>query len=57
MSGECCLGFVLFIHFDLIIAREPIHKGEEHVCRSVINQGINVWQGKIILQVGLIQTL
>ena len=55
MGGERCLGFVLFSHFDLIITWEPFHKGEEHVGRSVINQGIDMWQGKIILRAGLIQ--
>ena len=55
MGGECCLGFVFFSHFDLIITQEPIHKGEEQVGRGVINQGIDTWQGKIILRVGPIQ--
>ena len=50
MSGECCFGFVLFNHLDLIITQEPIHKEEEHVGHGVINQGINMWQGKIILR-------
>ena len=49
IGGEFCLGFVLFSHFDLIITQEFVHKGEEHVPRGVINQGINIWQGKIIL--------
>ena len=50
MSGECYLGFVLFSHIDLIITQESIHKGEEHVGHGFINQGIDIWQGKIILQ-------
>ena len=54
MGGECCLGFVLFNHFDLIITQEPIHKGEEHIGHGVINQGIDMWQGKIIFQASLI---
>ena len=32
-----------------------MRKGEEHVGRGVINQGIDMWQGKIILRVGSIQ--
>ena len=55
MGGELYLGFILFSHFDLIIIQEPVHKGEEHVGRGVINQGIDIWQGKIILQAGPIQ--
>ena len=55
MSGERCFGFVFFSHIDLIVTRESIHKGEEHVGRGVINQGIDVWQGRIILRAGLIQ--
>ena len=37
MSGECCLGFIYFGYFDLIITRESIHKGEEHVGRAIID--------------------
>ena len=55
MGGEHCLGFVLFSHLDLIITQEPVHEGEEHVGRGVINQGVDVWQRKIIFWVGLIQ--
>ena len=55
MSGEKCLSFVLFNHLDLIITQESIHKREEHVGRCVINQGNDIWQGKIILRAGLIQ--
>ena len=54
-SGECCPGFVLFSHLNLLITREPIHKGEENVGCGVINQSNNMWQGKIILRVGPIQ--
>ena len=55
ISGERRFGSVLFSHLDLITTWEPVHKGEEHVGHSVINQGINMWQGKIILWVGSIQ--
>ena len=55
ISGECCLGFILFSHFGQIITWEPIHKGEEHIGCGVINQGIDMWQGKIILWAGPIQ--
>jgi len=37
MGSECHLGFVLFSHRDLIITRESIHKGEEHVGSCVVN--------------------
>ena len=43
MSGEHCFGFVFFSLLDLILTRELVHKGEKHVDRGVINQGINVW--------------
>ena len=55
MSGERCFGFFFFIHLDLITTWESIHKGEEHVGRGFINQGIDIWQGKIILRAGPIQ--
>ena len=55
MNGEHCFGFVFFNHLDLIRTRESIHKGEEHVGRGVINQGIDMWQGKIILWASPIQ--
>ena len=55
MSGERCFGFVPFSHLDLIITRQPFHKGEEHVGHGVINRGIDVWQGEIILWAGPIQ--
>ena len=42
ISGECCFGFVFLSHLDLIITREYVHKGEEHVDHGVINQGINM---------------
>ena len=44
MSGECCLSFVLFGHFNLVIARESIYKGEENVGSDIINQCINILQ-------------
>ena len=43
MSGECCLGFIYFGYFDLIITRESIHKGEEHVGHAIIDYGIDMW--------------
>ena len=52
MSGECCLGFVLLNHFDLVIGQEAIHEGEEPIGSGIIGQGINVWQRKIILGAG-----
>ena len=55
MSGEHCFGFVFFSLLDLILTQELVHKGEKHVDRGVINQGINVWQGKIILRAEPIQ--
>ena len=55
MSGKCCLSFVFFCHFDLIITQEFIHKGEEHVSYGVIDQGIDMWQWKIVLRAGPIQ--
>ena len=55
MCGECCLGFVLLDHFDLIIAGESVNEGEEPIGSSIINQGIDVWQLKIILGVGPVQ--
>ena len=55
MNGEHCFGFVFFSLLDLILTRELVHKGEKHVDRGVINQGINVWQGKIILRAEPIQ--
>ena len=55
IGSEWCLGPILFNHLDLIITREPIHKGEECVGHGVFNQSINMWQGKIILQASPIQ--
>ena len=55
MGGERCLVYVFFSHFDLIITWEPVHKGEEHVGCNVINQGIDMRQGKMILWAGSIQ--
>ena len=55
MGGEPHLGFVFFSHLDLIITRESVHKGEEHVGCGVINQGIDMWHGKIILRASSIQ--
>ena len=55
MNGEHCFGFVFFNHLDLIITWESIHKEEEHVGYGVINQGIDMWQGKIILRASPIQ--
>ena len=40
---------------DLIITRESIHEGEEHVGSSIIDQGIDMWQWKVILRVSLVQ--
>ena len=55
ISGERHFGFVPLSHLNLIITRESIHKGEEYVGRDVIYQGIDIWQGKIILRAGSIQ--
>ena len=55
MGGEHCLGFVLFSHLNLITTQEPVYDGEEYVGHGVINQGIDVWQGKVILQASPIQ--
>ena len=55
MGVERYLGFVLFSHFDIIITRGTVHKGEENVGRDLINQGIDMWQGKIILQASPVQ--
>ena len=52
ISGEHRFNFVLFNHLNLIITREYIHKREEHVGYGVTNQGIDVWQGKIIFRAG-----
>ena len=57
MSGERCLGFVFFNHLDLIITQEPVHKGEEHVGHDVINQSIDMWQGKIIFGLAQFKSL
>ena len=57
MGDECYLVFVLFSHFDLIITREPIHKGEEHVGHGVINQGVDMWQWKVVLGASPVQIL
>ena len=54
MSVERYLGFVLFSHLDLIITWESIHK-EKNILVSVINQGIDIWQRKIVLRAGPIQ--
>ena len=56
MSGECYLGFVFFGHFDLIITLESIQKGEEHVGWGVIDQGIDIWQWKIVLRFNCFST-
>ena len=55
MSGECNLGFVLFGHRDLVTTWESVHEGEEPVGSGIINQGIDVWQRKIILGAGPVQ--
>ena len=55
MSGECYLSFVFLGHLDLIIAWESIHEGEEHVGSSIIDQGIDMRQWKIVLGAGLVQ--
>ena len=55
MSGECCLGFIYFGYFDLIITRESIHKGEEHVGSGIIDQCIDMWQWEIVLGAGPVQ--
>ena len=55
MCGECCLGFVLLNHFDLIVAGEAVHEGEEPISSGIIDQGIDVWQRKIILGTSLVQ--
>ena len=55
MNGECCLGFVFFGHFDLIIAWESIHEGEEPIGSSIIDQSIDMWQWKVILGAGSVQ--
>ena len=57
MTDECCLGFVFLGELELIIALESIHKGEEHVDSGIIDQGIDMWQWKVILGVGLVQIL
>ena len=57
MGGELYLGFILFSHFDLIIIQEPVHKGEEHVGCSVINQGIDIWQGKLSFKLAQFKSL
>ena len=55
MCGECHLGFVLLNHFDLIVAGEVVHEGEEPISSGIIDQGIDVWQWKIILGIGPVQ--
>ena len=44
-----------FNHFDLIIAGESIHEGEEHVGSGIIDQCIDIWQWEIFLGVDLVQ--
>ena len=57
MSGECCLSFVFLGHFDLILAGESIHEGEEHVGSSIIDQSIDMWQWKVVLGASPVQIL
>ena len=49
MYGECCLGFVLLGHFDLVVAWESILEEEEPIGSDIIDQGIDVWQQEVIL--------
>ena len=54
MSGECYLSFVLFSHLDLIVAGESIHEGKKPVGSGIIDQGIDMWQRKVILGAGMV---
>ena len=47
MSGECYHGFAFFVHLDMIIG-EPIGSG-------IIDQGIDMWQWKVILMASPVQ--
>ena len=55
ICGKYCFSFVLLDHLDLVVARETIHEGEEPIGSGIIDQGINVWQWKVILGAGLVQ--
>jgi len=57
MSGECCFGFVFFGHLDLIITREFIHKGEEHVASGIIDQVSICGNGKLSLGLARFKSL
>ena len=55
MNGDYCLSFVFLGHLNLIITRESIHKGEEHVGSSIIDQCIDMRQWEIVLGASLVQ--
>ena len=57
MNGECCFGFAFFRHLDLIIIRESILKGEEHVSHGVINQVWKYGKGKLSFELARFKSL
>ena len=57
MNGEHCFGFVFFRHLSLIIIQKSLHKGEEHVSRGVINQGIDCGKGKLSFRLARFKSL
>ena len=49
LCDKGCLLHVFGSHFDLVVARETIHEGEDFVLHDVANQNINVGKREVIL--------
>ena len=52
---ESCLFSILWIHLDLILSTETIHKGEVLMIRSGVNESVDVWQMEFILWASFVQ--
>src|ERR1043165_910365 len=55
LCNESSLLHVFKSHFDLIVAGETIHEGENLMLSGVVNQNINMRKWKIVFRTRLVQ--
>ena len=44
MNDECRFLSVVWMHHDLIVARESIHEGQEFISGSRLDEAIDMWE-------------
>ena len=57
IKNKCIFMLVLGFDLDLIVSRKAIHKGKYLTSRTLIQNLINKWCGKIILRTGTLQVM